>query len=106
MDISVSVGVLECGSGESGGDGTGGCSGSGGGGLGVGFNLGGGSLVGRVVGASGSGTFTMGDCGWGGIGGGNTESPPNRSVGDSEDDIEKHFRKSFKLKEMDDIPLK
>lgn len=31
---------------------------------------------------------------------------PSRSAGDSKDDIEKHFKNSFKLEDMDNIPLK
>lgn len=88
----MSVGLLECSGRDSGGDGTGGgCDRSGG-----------------TLGGSGGGLIQpvlLTEVGWCGTGGVLAPSP-SRSAGDSEDDIEKHFQKSFKLKDMDDIPLK
>ena len=88
VDISVSVGLLKCSGGESGGDGTGGGGGGG---------RGGGTLGVQPV------LLTEG--GWCGTGGVLAPSP-SRSAGDSKDDIEKHFQNSFKLKDMNDTPLK
>ena len=95
VDISVSVGLLECSSGESGVDG------SGGGG-------GGGGIVRGTLGGSGGGLIQpvlLTEGGWCGTGGVLAPSP-SRSAGESKDDIEKHFQNSIKLKDMNDTPLK
>lgn len=90
VDISVSVGLLECGGVESGGGETSGGSGM--------------VLGGSVCGVKKSPVrLTGGLCG--------TidrvvDASPSQSAGDSKDDIEKHFKNSFKLEDMDNIPLK